>query len=137
MYARGRGVAQDHAESVRWFRAAAQQGDAAAQTLLGLAFLEGRGLTQDYAEAVRWFRLAARQRYLPAQFQLGLRYELGQGVARDLLRAYLWFNLAATEGDPASVRLRDRVAARLSPRELESAQRLARGCFEGGLAHCD
>ena len=137
MYARGRGVAQDHAESVRWFRAAAQQGDAVAQALLGLAFLEGRGLPQDYAQAVRWFRMAAREGHAAAQHQLGLRYELGQGVARDLVRAHLWFNLAATEGDPASVRHRDRVAARMSARDLETAQRLARACFEGGLSNCE
>jgi hypothetical protein len=35
------------------------------------------------------------------------------------------------------VRQRDRVAAKMSLRDLETAQRLARACFEGGLARCD
>jgi TPR repeat protein len=36
MYADGRGVPQDHAEAVRWYRLAAEQGNAFAQFRLGV-----------------------------------------------------------------------------------------------------
>jgi TPR repeat protein len=47
MYANGRGVAQDYEEAVRWYRLAAKQGDALAQTQLGEAYAKGWGLRED------------------------------------------------------------------------------------------
>ena len=58
MYRTGRGVAQDHAEAVHWYRLAAEQGHALAQSNLGVRYATGRGVPQDYAEAVRWYRHA-------------------------------------------------------------------------------
>ena len=59
-------VGQNHAEAVRWYRLAAEQGHAGAQISLGL-ILEG----EDDAEAVRWYRLAADQGDAFAQYNLG------------------------------------------------------------------
>src|SRR5262245_55982400 len=42
MYDSGRGVAQSHAEAVRWLRAAATQGHVEAQAKLGEMYLSGR-----------------------------------------------------------------------------------------------
>ncbi len=58
MYNSGRGVPQDDAEAVRWYRLAAEQGLALAQYSLGVRYASGQGVPQDHAEAVRWFRLA-------------------------------------------------------------------------------
>ena len=55
------GVAQDHAEAVRHFRLAADQGHALAQVNCGTMFEYGIGIAQDRAEAIRWFRFAAAQ----------------------------------------------------------------------------
>ena len=52
MYANGQGVPQDYAEAVKWFRLAADQGDATAQFNLGIMYAKGQGVPQDYAEAV-------------------------------------------------------------------------------------
>jgi TPR repeat protein len=50
------------AEAVRWYRKAAEQGNAAGQTNLGWMYAEGRGgLAKDDGEAVRWYRKAAEQ----------------------------------------------------------------------------
>ena len=57
----GRGVAQDYAEAMRWYRKAADQGNAVAQYNLGGLYENGRGVAQDYAEAMRWYRKAADQ----------------------------------------------------------------------------
>ena len=56
-----RGVAQSDVEAARWFRKAADQGDAEAQCHLGDMFAEGRGEAQNDEEAARWYRKAADQ----------------------------------------------------------------------------
>ena len=62
---------EDDAEAGRWYRLAAEQGDAAAQRNLGLMYANGRGVPEDDAEAVRWYRLAAEQGLASAQYSLG------------------------------------------------------------------
>ena len=59
LYAEGRGVVQDEAEAVRWYRQAAEQGDVAAQVNLGVMYANGQGVPQDYVEAHKWLNLAA------------------------------------------------------------------------------
>ncbi|HAC06405.1 MAG TPA: hypothetical protein DCF71_11160, partial [Gemmatimonadetes bacterium] len=71
MYANGRGVPEDKAEAVRWYRLGAEQGYAIAQTTLGLMYSLGDGVPQDYVEAARWLRLAAEQGDPRAQYFLG------------------------------------------------------------------
>jgi hypothetical protein len=62
MYATGRrGVPQDRAEGVKWYRKAAEQGDARAQFALGLAYYLGEGVPKDYTEGIKWNRKAAEQ----------------------------------------------------------------------------
>ena len=67
MYDEGRGVPQDDAEAVKWYRLAAEQGNAAAQYNLGVMYDKGEGVPQDDAEAVKWYRLAAEQGAAAAQ----------------------------------------------------------------------
>jgi hypothetical protein len=57
-YYLGRGVPQDDAQAVTWYRQAAEQGDAVAQSTLGYAYLDGQGVLQDDVEAHKWFNLA-------------------------------------------------------------------------------
>ena len=59
MYDEGKGVAQDCQEAIKWYRLAAEQGTAAAQTSLGQMYDNGKGVAQDYQEAVKWYRLSA------------------------------------------------------------------------------
>ena len=59
MYENGRGVPQDYAEAVRWYRRAAEQGDADAQFNLGVMYGKGQGVPQDYVATLMWFNLAA------------------------------------------------------------------------------
>jgi len=93
----GRGVAQDYAEAVKWYRKAAEQGYASAQGNLGGCYSEGKGVTQDYAEAVKWYRKAAEQNNDCAQFNLGCCYSIGQGVLKDEVEAVKWYRKAAEQ----------------------------------------
>ena len=69
MYETGRGVEQNE-EAVKWFQKAAEQGNATAQYILGVAYAEGKGVEQDYKEAVKWFQKAAEQGHAEAQENL-------------------------------------------------------------------
>ena len=52
MYENGRGVPQNDAEAVKWYRKAAEQGLASAQNNLGVMYANGEGVPQNDAEAV-------------------------------------------------------------------------------------
>lgn len=67
MYADGRGVAEDEAESVNWYRKAGEQGHANAQFNLGWAYEKGLGVAKDEMEAVNWYRKAVEQGNVGAQ----------------------------------------------------------------------
>ena len=94
----GKGVPQNYVEAVKWYRLAADQGDAAAQTSLGAKYQKGRGVPQSDAEALRWFRKAADQGDGGAQFNLGLMYLDGYGVPHSDAEAAGWFRKAADQG---------------------------------------
>ncbi len=98
-YHTGQGVAQDNAEAVKWFRRAAEQGDAKAQSNLGFIYGEGLGVSQDDAQALKWFRKAAEQGDARAQYNLGLMYDKGRSVPQDDAEAMKWWRKAAEQGN--------------------------------------
>ena len=53
-YRYGRGVTQDEAVALAWYRRAAEQGHAEAQVTLGSTYTAGRGVEPDEVEALRW-----------------------------------------------------------------------------------
>ncbi len=57
----GRGVPQDDVEAARWYRLAAEQGNARAQFNLGSMYEKGEGVPQDYVVAHMWLNLAGAQ----------------------------------------------------------------------------
>ena len=59
MYYDGEGVPQDHIEAAKWFRMAAEQGHAPAQSILGSMYYDGEGIPQNYVEGHKWLNLAA------------------------------------------------------------------------------
>jgi TPR repeat protein len=52
-------VPQDSAEAARWYRKAADQGEAVGQFNLGGMYAEGQGVPQEYVTAHMWLNLAA------------------------------------------------------------------------------
>jgi len=128
MYATGQGVPENNAEAVKWYRKAAERGDADAQFALGFIYAKGLGVPQDYAEAIKWTRKAADQGQALAQYNLGVAYSNGQGVPQDYVQSYYWYSLAASRsaGDDhkkfsASI---NAAAKKLNPEKLLEAQRM-------------
>jgi len=100
LYEQGSGVPRDLATAARWWRKAAEEGDARAQLELGLALLKGEGATADSAAGLEWLRRSADGGYAPAQERLGSLYFLGfAGLARDPVAAVAWWAKAAERGD--------------------------------------
>ena len=59
MYDNGEGVIEDDKEAVKWYRLAAEQGDAVAQSNLAVMYATGQGVIQDNVYAHMWFNIAA------------------------------------------------------------------------------
>jgi len=135
LYETGKGVPQDYAQAVLWYRKAAEQTLAIAQYRLGVLYANGVGVPLDKAQSAAWFQKAADQGYVYAQEMLGSDYLTGEGVQRDYAEAYFWFDIACTSkarevvaGERAT--MRDTAAAYLSPADLSSEQERARKWFE-------
>ena len=97
MYDKGRGVPQDYAMAVSWYRKAAEQGNAGAQLNLGVMYANSKGVTQDYVQAHKWMKLAAS------------RFDASEKEARNI-----------------AVKNRDLVASKMTPAQIAEAQMLAR-----------
>jgi uncharacterized protein len=110
MYGTGRGVPQDDAEAVKWYRLAAAQGSALGQYNLGVRYYNGEGVPQDYVQAYKWFNLAAATST--------------EKEARD--RAVEARDLTGKEARDRAVEARDLVAARMTAAQIAEAQKLAR-----------
>ena len=98
MYYEGRGVPQDDAEALKWFRPAAEQGDVDAQYYLGLMYYDGRSVLQDYVQAYMWLNLAASR----------VVDVIDKTVREEFIQK------------------RDMVAAKMTPAQIAEAQKLAR-----------
>ncbi len=105
MYWHGRGVPQDSAEAAKWYRLAAEQGQATTRS--------------------------GRRAIATAQFSLGAMHADGAGVPQDYILAHMWFSLAGSRFPPGpdrdfAAKYRDFAATKLTPAQIAEAQRLAR-----------
>ena len=95
--AKGRGMAQDDAQIVAWFRKVAEKGDANAQFSLGHMYEIGIHVPRDHVQAAMWYRKAADQELVLAQNSLGVMYM--DGDTKDDAQAVAWFRKAADQGN--------------------------------------
>ena len=97
-YHKGLGVPKDDVEAMRWLRAAARQGDAAAQNNLGVMYKKGEGLSEpDPVQALKWFRAAARQKDPAGIHNLAGMYHMGEGGLEPDTEKAARLNLEAAE----------------------------------------
>jgi len=90
--------AKTNVDRINAITSEADRGDAAAQTQLGILYVEGDGVTRDYKKARAWFERAGKQNYADAEYNLGVMYSNGDGVARDNEKARHWFEKSAVHG---------------------------------------
>ncbi len=94
-----KGVVENGVEAVKWYRRAAELGNAEAQWRLGTRFEFGQGVYKNYAEAMKWYQLSANQGNTAAQWSVGKLYESGAGVPENDVEAVRWYRLAAERGN--------------------------------------
>ena len=126
----------DYATALREWRPLAEQGDAGAQTNLGVMYGNGEGVTQDYKEAVKWYRKSAEQGNADAQTNLGVMYDKGRGVLQDNVYAHMWWNIAASSGNATAIKNRDSIAKTMTAADISKAQTLARECVKKNYKGC-
>jgi len=118
MYALGRGVPQDDKTAVKWYRLAADQGDADAQKklkeikiLLSLSPKEQRNLASlearkgNYKKALNFLEQASGNGDHIASWKLAGNYRgtlQGWGIKKDLRKARYYEKLAAEQGSPSA-----------------------------------
>jgi len=91
----------------------------------------------DFATALREWRPLAEQGDASAQNNLGFMYVYGKGVLQNYVRAHMWFNIAASSGGSKnSSKSRDNVAKKMTPSQVEKAQKLARECVRKRYKGC-
>ncbi|GAQ83796.1 SEL1 protein [Klebsormidium nitens] len=88
-YYNGKGVAEDEEAGVRWFRKAAERGNADGQNHLGWCYLHGSGVETDLARAEKWLTKAAEQDHSDAQCSLGSLFKLA--AKPDYARSLKWY----------------------------------------------
>ncbi len=79
--------------------AQANAGNARAELIVGLKYLDGDGIPVSEPDAAKWLERAAEQGMPVAQYRLGTMYERGRGVKADPARAVHWYSLAAQAGN--------------------------------------
>ena len=73
----------------------ANQGDPAAEAILGKAYYEGVGVARNYQYALFYLNKSVAQKNPDAMFVLGLMYEHGRGVPQNFPKALQLFDTAA------------------------------------------
>ena len=104
-------------------RFAAEDGHVDSMFLLGVAYAQGKGVPKDDVLAARWFQQAARKGHARARSSLAYMHMTGRGVRKDPVTAYVLLAQAARDGDRLAADLMIKLRARLSPRQLDEAQR--------------
>ncbi len=119
MYMLGQGVPKDADVALKWFRAAAEQGNAQGQFFLGAMYLLP---SKDVPQGLRWLRLSAEQGMPDAQLLLGMAYLKGSDVPQDLVEADMWLHLAATQGDTFASLQYEQAERRMTPAQIAKAR---------------
>ena len=79
--------------------ALAGTGNAKAEEVLGLEYVDGDGVTMNEAEGAKWLERAASRGEAVAAWRLGTMYEHGHGVTADQAKASQWYAIAAKAGN--------------------------------------
>lgn len=90
---------RDHTLALKWYRLAAEQGNAEAQSAVGFYYYYGHPWQTNLVEAAKWFHKAAKGGEPAAQRELGVMYSNGIVVQKDEAEAAKWYRKAAEQGE--------------------------------------
>lgn len=93
-YDSGRGAPRDGKQAMKWYRMAAERGNAEAQNSVG----SGLQAEKRYEEALHWYEKASAQGHALATNNLAYLYDLGLGVKQDRRKGFELYSRAADLG---------------------------------------
>ena len=91
-------VRGDYARALELLLPLTEQGNAGAQTILGIMYDYGHGVEKDEVKALDWYLRAAVQGDPAVQYKVGDRFFQGMGTERNYREALEWWELAASGG---------------------------------------
>jgi hypothetical protein len=97
-YQAGEGVKQNDREAAKYFKLAADEGNAEAQCNLGNFYLQGRGVKLDLGLAIKYHRLSADQGQVNSQLTAGHMLAIGKGCQQDRYTAAKYLVGASKQG---------------------------------------
>ena len=98
-YEKGVDTATDKVEATKWYRKAADQGNAEAMFRLGRIVSEGaQGVKKSPELAAKLYESAAKQGHVEAENWLGYSYEHGLGIQQNDASALEWYKKSADAG---------------------------------------
>jgi len=89
---------KNYTEAIKWYRIAADQGDADAQYNIGFMYDNGYGVKRDSETAVKWYQKAVKQGNPRGQFKLGCHYLWSSGVTKNPNEGVKLIRIAAEKG---------------------------------------
>lgn len=104
-YKHGLALTKNDSLAIRFFKDAAEKGDARSQHEYAIMLMNGEGTAASPAMAVEWFGKSASQGYANAQTELAKCYLEGKGTARDSIAAGKLLKVAALDGYPEALYL--------------------------------
>jgi TPR repeat protein len=93
------GLPQSATIAARYYRSAADAGDATALFNMGVLHWTGQGVEQSNGKAIDYFQRAADQEDLPALCNMGILHYHGDGVDQSFGKAFNYFWRAMKQGD--------------------------------------
>lgn len=97
-------ASQAYADAAQVCEPLADQGNAQAQLILGLLYLNGQDVPGDPQRAVSYLLQAAGQQVAQAQYEVGMAYLLGRGgIGRNVVAGVEWLQKAGEQNYPAAL----------------------------------
>ncbi len=104
MYENGKGVSQDYAEALKYYRMSAAQVYPDAMVKLAKMLDAGKGCPKNVPEAIIWIRKAAETGHVEAMVMLGRWCLEGHGMDVDLAESLKWLRKAIDKGNAEAKR---------------------------------
>ena len=122
-------VSLDYIKADKYFKLAAEQGEASSQNNPGWMYLEGPGVEKDYKQAEQWFTMAAEQGLMLAQANLGSMFADEVSI-QDRVKGHMWLSIAAANGNESTGNKAYLMEVMMSRDEIAEARKLAEKWLE-------
>lgn len=121
---------KDEVEALKWVTKASEAGHVPAYASLGYLYANMKGSLRDQTLAYKFYLKAAVHGDVDSQYIVGSRLLHGEGVERDGITAYAWFNVCAASFHHESALMRDLIAEKMTPAQLDEAQKKSRSFLQ-------